>query len=415
MQVGSAIVRCGWPSTRSIAQSSRWRSAKSRAAMPTATAASSAASSATRLRNFSARSSVWRISGRPDSSDSTRTPRSRCVLDAARRPDATNSRTAHRRRLPRRRRRHREPVGHAAGGLDQRRWPARSASCSITRGAKLMKPAPRSGSSHDDARDAQLRVAEQQRVADLQRRAPRAARHRPRRVPRSGARARPGAGVPPAVGARAACRAADSRRSPPSPPPAAWRRRASSGARAMLGKAGDGGDAQAELRAPLRRTRRGVGWSLATIASPPSSWRASRARPLLSRSAKKPTAVSAATASITATTSRRSSPARKSRASWRQASRPERRRRARREVSRCGIDGGSGLHGVHLHQRSPLMPSRAMLSAHWCTLRPVPPSGNEPLRAAGRGFIGHPPCCALRNSHLGQPACSCDMRAMRSA
>ena len=37
------------------------------------------------------------------------------------------------------------------------------------------------------------------------------------------------------------------------------------------------------------------------------------------RSAKKPTAVSAATASITATTSKRSSPARKSRAIWRQA------------------------------------------------------------------------------------------------
>jgi len=39
------------------------------------------------------------------------------------------------------------------------------------------------------------------------------------------------------------------------------------------------------------------------------------------RSAKKPTALSAATASITATTSSRNSPARKSRASWRHASR----------------------------------------------------------------------------------------------
>jgi hypothetical protein len=38
------------------------------------------------------------------------------------------------------------------------------------------------------------------------------------------------------------------------------------------------------------------------------------------RSAKKPTAVSAATASVTATTRRRSSPARKSRPSWRQPS-----------------------------------------------------------------------------------------------
>ena len=58
-----------------MAQSSRWRAAKSREAMATATAASSAASSATRFRNFSARASVWRISGRPLSSDSMRTPR----------------------------------------------------------------------------------------------------------------------------------------------------------------------------------------------------------------------------------------------------------------------------------------------------------------------------------------------------
>ena len=72
----SAMERCGWPSTRSIAQSSRWRLAKSRAAMATATAASSAASSATRLRNFSPRSSVRRICGLPLSSDSTSTPRS---------------------------------------------------------------------------------------------------------------------------------------------------------------------------------------------------------------------------------------------------------------------------------------------------------------------------------------------------
>ena len=64
----------------------------------------------------------------------------------------------------------------------------------------------------------------------------------------------------------------------------------------------------------------GAGWSLPTTASPPSSCRASRAKPPLSRSAKKPTAVSAATASVTASASRRNSPARKSRASWRAAS-----------------------------------------------------------------------------------------------
>ena len=50
--------RCDKPSTRSMAQSSRWRWAKSRAAMPTATAASKAESKATRFKNFSARSSV---------------------------------------------------------------------------------------------------------------------------------------------------------------------------------------------------------------------------------------------------------------------------------------------------------------------------------------------------------------------
>ena len=70
-----AIARCGAPSTRSTAQSSSRRCAKSRAAIATATAASKAASSATRLRNFSARSSVWRISGRPEENDSTRRPR----------------------------------------------------------------------------------------------------------------------------------------------------------------------------------------------------------------------------------------------------------------------------------------------------------------------------------------------------
>ena len=67
-------------------------------------------------------------------------------------------------------------------------------------------------------------------------------------------------------------------------------------------------------------TAGGAGWSLATIASPPSSALASRARPAFRRSAKKPTALSAATASVTATTSSRNSPARRSRSNWRQAS-----------------------------------------------------------------------------------------------
>ncbi|MCY1503857.1 hypothetical protein D9M68_380000 [compost metagenome] len=77
------MVRWLWPSTRSMAQSSRWLAAKPRAASATATADSSAASSATRLRNFSARSSVWRISGRPPSKESSRTPRSSPFLMVA--------------------------------------------------------------------------------------------------------------------------------------------------------------------------------------------------------------------------------------------------------------------------------------------------------------------------------------------
>src|SRR5512140_3348798 len=63
----------------------------------------------------------------------------------------------------------------------------------------------------------------------------------------------------------------------------------------------------------LARNVCGVGLSLETTASPPSNWRASRTSPPLSRSAKKPTAVNAATASVTATISKRSSPARRSR------------------------------------------------------------------------------------------------------
>ena len=69
----------------------------------------------------------------------------------------------------------------------------------------------------------------------------------------------------------------------------------------MLGKLAAGRRRAGRVRAPCAAKRGGVGWSLATMASPPSSWRASRARPPLMRSAKKPTAVSAATASITAT------------------------------------------------------------------------------------------------------------------
>ena len=83
------MVRCDKPSTRNMAQSSRWLAANARAANATATALNKAASSAIRLRNFSARSSVWLISGRPPCSDSTRTPRAAAALPAAAEPGFT--------------------------------------------------------------------------------------------------------------------------------------------------------------------------------------------------------------------------------------------------------------------------------------------------------------------------------------
>ena len=69
------MVRWLRPSTRNMAQSSKCLAAKARAANATATALSNAANKATRLKNFSARSSVWLSSGRPDCVDSMRTPR----------------------------------------------------------------------------------------------------------------------------------------------------------------------------------------------------------------------------------------------------------------------------------------------------------------------------------------------------
>ena len=62
----------------------------------------------------------------------------------------------------------------------------------------------------------------------------------------------------------------------------------------------------------------GVGLSLEITASPPSNCRASRCKPPLSRSAKKLTAVRAATARVTATISKRKSPERRSRNKVRQ-------------------------------------------------------------------------------------------------
>ena len=65
----------------------------------------------------------------------------------------------------------------------------------------------------------------------------------------------------------------------------------------------------------------GTGWSATTTASPPSSWAASRLRPRSMRSAKKATAVSAATASTTASKRKRMLPARRSRRVWTRAQR----------------------------------------------------------------------------------------------
>gem|GEM_PF-3930140 len=62
------------PRQRSMAQASRWRPMKRRAAIATATAASIADNRPTSDRNRPARSSVARISGRPFSSVSMRTP-----------------------------------------------------------------------------------------------------------------------------------------------------------------------------------------------------------------------------------------------------------------------------------------------------------------------------------------------------
>ena len=194
---------------------------------------------------------------------------------------------------------------------------ARSASLSITRGAKLAKPAPRSGSmtmmramrslaSPSSSASPTARPSESS-SAGRPRRCPAPAPRRRRRPSRRRVAQRAAAAQRIGVADRLDADQRESRR--PS-------RRA---ARPMLGKLAVVAVTRPSARARCRNVA-GAGWSLETIASPPSSWRASRARPPLMRSAKKPTAVSAATASVTATTSRRSSPARKSRTSWRQPS-----------------------------------------------------------------------------------------------
>ena len=283
--------------------------------MPTATAASSADSRATRLRNLDARSSVWRISGRPLLSDSTRTPcRSRVRICAC--AHSTNWRTlgSSARAVPRpatARRNVTRLVGCTSPVA------SRSASLSITRGENAAMPTPRSGSATMTAAIRRLASPKDNASPTLSC----SALSTPgstQTLPRGGA---------PFCAAGGACSTTATVTCPRSgyasltaltltsleAPPCA------SAARPMLGNPSDVAVRRPSARACCANST-GVGWSEATIASPPSSWWASRSSPASMRSAKNPTAVSAATASITATTSSRSSPALKSRTDWRAAS-----------------------------------------------------------------------------------------------
>ena len=73
-----SICPCAAPKQRIIAAASRWRRRYRDAASATATAARITATNADRPRNFSARSSVCRISGRTSRIDSSRCPRESC-------------------------------------------------------------------------------------------------------------------------------------------------------------------------------------------------------------------------------------------------------------------------------------------------------------------------------------------------
>ena len=191
---------------------------------------------------------------------------------------------------------------------------SRSESASITRGAKLMKAAPRSGST-DITREI------------LRRRSPRRSSS-PTPTPRAcsscgSTHTVPGAGTS-RVGSSAPPAARCTRRVPrkgysgdtaftaasevPSP----------SAASAMLGKL----TVRASIRPSLRArsaTSGPMGWSADSTTSAPSNWVASRSRPRRMRSTKKPTLVTAATATTSAAQSRRSSPARQSRRLMRKA------------------------------------------------------------------------------------------------
>ena len=163
-----AMARCGAPSTRSMAQSSRWRWAKSRAAMATATAASRADSKRHQVqkalgpgqRLAAARAGRLR-------SASTRRPRSVPAIHLGLGPAHELAHAGVLGAAPGVGGRHGQAVGHPAGGLHQAAWPARSSACSITRGAKPRKPAPRSGSCTIRRVMVSRAVAQQQRIAQV--------------------------------------------------------------------------------------------------------------------------------------------------------------------------------------------------------------------------------------------------------
>ena len=124
-----------------MAQSSKCLDANDLAAKATATALRRAANKATRFKNLPARSKVWRISGRPVANDSTRTPRT-CGNLTCSCAQVTNRSTVSGAPTTAKRQ-----VMRLAGCTKPVAF--KSARCIITRGAKFIKPAPRSGSCNN--------------------------------------------------------------------------------------------------------------------------------------------------------------------------------------------------------------------------------------------------------------------------
>jgi len=186
-----------------------------------------------------------------------------------------------------------------------------SAWLSMARGAKLMKPAPRSGSTTmmRAMRSCASPSSSMSPIDNPSASSKGASTH-----------TSPGAGIPRVTCPRASGESATCRLPRKGYPGSTLLRATSlvappcrSLARPMVGKPMVVTVCRPSARARSTKAA-GVGLSLATTASPPSNCRASRCSPPCNRSAKKPTDVSAATARVTATMSRRNSPARRSRA-----------------------------------------------------------------------------------------------------